>query len=228
MDIYEQARRAVQGAVAPNMNIENPNLARAFSESMNTTAANVVGDAMQGATKEDAEAQREREAAARAAENARRKEQAAMHEKNAKGEGWQQVRRDDGGYDYYDAFGKKVNLWTYTQYTGKDPRDVLKGSQNELDMQFLEDYDSTEKAMKAYAKGKQNSYWNGVYDSLLEETDDPEDEGNQKEAERKARELRARFEGDGDTASPLIRLKQYYPNVFGQSGSGQMGRRFSG
>lgn len=228
MDIYEQARKAVTTHLAPDMHVGDPNLSRAFSESMNTTGRNVVGDAMQGATQEDAEEQKRREAEARAAENARRKEQAAKAESNAQGEGWTQIKKDDGGFDYYDAYGKRVNLWTFAQYTGKDPRDILKNSENALDMQFVADYDNTEKAMKAYAGNKQNDYWKNVAREVYGELPgDMDKEKRKQEALRRAGDIRSRFEEGGSPQSALQKLRDYYPNVFGRSGVGSVGKRFA-
>lgn len=74
------------------------------------------------------------------------------------GKNYQVVKKDDGGFDYYDPLGAKINLMQYTKATGKSPADVLKDSDNSLDRQFVADYNNLQTLTDAYL----NKDWSKV------------------------------------------------------------------
>lgn len=53
---------------------------------------------------------------------------------------YQQVARPDGGYGFYDASGKEISAQDYAAATGKSVPDVLRNSQNPIDIGFQKDY----------------------------------------------------------------------------------------
>ena len=50
------------------------------------------------------------------------------------------VPKDDGGYDFYDGAGEKINVFNFSQLTGARPDDILKDSYNPRDQQFVQEY----------------------------------------------------------------------------------------
>lgn len=50
-----------------------------------------------------------------------------------------------GGYDFYAPNGKQISAQDYASITGKHVTDVLKGSQNTTDQNFLQDYSEVQK-----------------------------------------------------------------------------------
>lgn len=50
------------------------------------------------------------------------------------------VQKPDGGYDFYDPAGQQVDIATLANRTGAKPADVLKDSQNPIDIQYRNDY----------------------------------------------------------------------------------------
>jgi oligoendopeptidase F len=69
---------------------------------------------------------------------------------------------NSGGYDFYAPNGKKITAQDYASVTGKHVTDVIKGSQNTTDQNFLQDYQEVQKlgeltqqggaALQAYLK----------------------------------------------------------------------------
>lgn len=53
---------------------------------------------------------------------------------------FQRVRKDDGGFDFLDPSGNKIDVETYAKRTGQRRVDVLSDSENPLDLQFVDDY----------------------------------------------------------------------------------------
>lgn len=66
---------------------------------------------------------------------------------------YKQIRREDGGFDYYDPQGKQIQLNQYAQITGKRPYDILKDSENSVDLQYIQDYKSMQELANAFANG---------------------------------------------------------------------------
>lgn len=58
-------------------------------------------------------------------------------------------RKDDGGYDFFDPKGNQIDIATYTQKTGLKAADVLKDSENPIDIQYREDYTNLQDLINA-------------------------------------------------------------------------------
>lgn len=63
---------------------------------------------------------------------------------------YQVVRKADGGYDFFDPQGNQIDIATYSERTGARPVDVLKDSENPIDMQYLRDYDLLQDYIQAH------------------------------------------------------------------------------
>lgn len=81
----------------------------------------------------------------RADEEERRRQQAAkeqqmrMELENDPSK-FQKLRKDDGGFAFYDPFGKEIDIDTYSKKTGQSRVDVLADSENPLDQQYRADW----------------------------------------------------------------------------------------
>lgn len=115
---------------------------------------------------------------------------------------WQQIQKEDGGYDFIDGTGKKVDVWTYSKATGKSPIDLLKNSQNSLDIQFKNDWSNLQDLLSAFANNDQ-----GYIDDLKE---------NDPDTYEQIRGMQP--------ADLMRRFKQFYPNVFGGGGNAEENR----
>lgn len=81
---------------------------------------------------------------------------------------YQKVRKEDGGFDFYDPTGNKIDIHQYSQVTGKSVADTLKDSENNIDMQFQQDYKTMQDIANAYANGDK-----GYLDKLAKDSGDP-------------------------------------------------------
>lgn len=62
---------------------------------------------------------------------------------------YQVVRKDDGGYDFFDPEGNQIDIATYAQRTGLKPADIIKDSENPIDRQYYNDYNNLQKFIDA-------------------------------------------------------------------------------
>jgi hypothetical protein len=84
-------------------------------------------------------------AAARAAALAKQKAEDLSDPKK-----YRQVKKADGGFDWFDPEGNQVDIATLTQRTQTKPADWLSDSENPVDIQYLED----NKNLNDYIKAK--------------------------------------------------------------------------
>lgn len=63
------------------------------------------------------------------------------------------VPKDDGGYDFYDGSGEKINVFRFSRLTGARPDEILKDSYNPRDQQFVQDYSTLRQFTSAWANG---------------------------------------------------------------------------
>lgn len=85
------------------------------------------------------------EAAAERARAARIKELEAQMDPGK----YERVRKEDGGFAYFDPSGKEIDIDTYARRTGMRRIDAIKGSDNPLDWQFEEDFNRFETIARA-------------------------------------------------------------------------------
>lgn len=63
------------------------------------------------------------------------------------------VKKSDGGYDFFDPDGQQVDIATLTQRTGVNPVDILKDSENPIDIQYVQDYNNLQDFVRAVLSG---------------------------------------------------------------------------
>lgn len=66
---------------------------------------------------------------------------------------YQQVKKDDGGFDYFDPIGNKISVAKYAKIKGKPVHEVLSDSENLLDRQFRAEYDLLKQFTEASYNG---------------------------------------------------------------------------
>lgn len=93
------------------------------------------------------------EKAAQAARSAKIKELEDMMDPGK----YQRVRKDDGGFAFFDPSGKEIGIDTYTKRTGLRAAEVLKDSDNPLDRQYVNDYNNMNQLMNAAQNGDSNT-----------------------------------------------------------------------
>lgn len=74
-----------------------------------------------------------------AAENARKQRLQELQDMMDPGK-YERRRDDRGGFTFFDPTGKQIDVNTYAGRTGLTRADALKGSENPIDIQFLNDY----------------------------------------------------------------------------------------
>ncbi len=115
---------------------------------------------------------------------------------------YQKVMKEDGGFDFYDPTGKKIDVHQFAQVQGKPVKDILKDSQNNIDMQYVQDYEQMQKIANAYANNDKDKL-----DEIATRSGDPEF-----------------FKGK--TAADIMKVfKQGYPQIYGMQGQNQKVRR---
>jgi len=62
-------------------------------------------------------------------------------------------RKADGGFAFFGPDGKEVGIDNYTKNTGVRAADILKDSENPIDMQYLDEYDNLRGLMQAINNG---------------------------------------------------------------------------
>lgn len=62
---------------------------------------------------------------------------------------FQRLRKDDGGFAFFDPAGKEIDIDTYAKKTGARRVDILKDSENPIDQQFIRDFDMTDQVSQA-------------------------------------------------------------------------------
>lgn len=62
---------------------------------------------------------------------------------------YQQLRKDDGGFAFFDPAGKEIDIDAFAKKTGQRRIDILKDSENPIDQQFIRDFDMTDLVSQA-------------------------------------------------------------------------------
>ncbi len=98
-------------------------------------------------------AAQQRAAAARAAAMAKQKTDDLSDPKK-----YRAVKKQDGGYDFFDPDGKQVDIATLTSRTQTKPADWVGDSDNPIDIQYLEESKNLNKYIRAKLSGNQKAY----------------------------------------------------------------------
>lgn len=143
MDELKRLSQAVlQGAGIETPRTSIPELAPFFRSSFQLPAVRQGGQAFGTVAGERAE--QEREAAA-----ASRKARVSQLQDMLDPSKYEVRRKEDGGFDFFDPTGKQIDINTYTKRTGARRVDILKDSENPIDLQYVHDYSNLQGIMGA-------------------------------------------------------------------------------
>lgn len=195
MDNLGKFRTAILQGARPKSSI--PELSRAMESAFALPGSEAGARAIAGGS---AAIAAEQEAAAEAARRAREAEiqdQIRKEQDKVDPSKYYSLRNDQGGYDFFDPEGKKINVHDYAMITGQRVDQILADSENPLDIQFVEDYGTMRKIMNAYANR------------------DVEALNQLKQADP---ELYQNIQNAGSPAELSRRFMDYYPDYFGRRG----------
>lgn len=93
------------------------------------------------------------------ADNEEKQRKAAAEQQRAKAEffsdprNYQKLRKDDGGFAFFDPEGKEIDIDTYAKKTGMRRVDILKDSENPIDQQYISDWSKMNELSQAMYSG---------------------------------------------------------------------------
>lgn len=87
-----------------------------------------------------------------AAERARQEQMQKLQDKMDPNK-YQQIRKDDGGFEFRDPDGNLIDVSQYSKITGKSRAEILSKSENPLDLQYLNDYSNMQGVIQAINDG---------------------------------------------------------------------------
>jgi hypothetical protein len=165
---YRNFQNAIQGAGQVQAPTTDPALAALFGSSFQLAQSNRGANGIGAVAGYQAQADKNAQeiAAQQKAQDLKIKAQKLkdMQDPNK----FQKVRKDDGGFDFYDPLGNKIGVQQFSQVTGKSPKDILKDSENSLDVQYLQDYKTMQEIANAYANNDKDTL-----DEIAARGDDP-------------------------------------------------------
>lgn len=124
-----------------------PELAQMYSSSFSSPVSNAKTDAQYSQDQVTVENQRKAQAAAEAAARAR----ADAYSDPSK---YTVNQRDDGGFGFYDPEGKEITAAQYAANTHQKLTDILKESQNPIDIRYVQDQQNFTKYLQAKSQAK--------------------------------------------------------------------------
>lgn len=160
LDALKQAVLGANSTAAPIVNVNRAganaftqsainNIDAAANQGVRANATKVAGNALYGGISQQATADSANAQAAHDKAVADAKQQAESDAKAAKDlqdpSKYSKSVNNSGGYDFYAPDGTKISAQDYAQVTGKHVTDVLKGSQNTVDQNFVQDYKEVQK-----------------------------------------------------------------------------------
>lgn len=134
MDQIQQFSQAVLngvGQAAPSSYI--PEIANAMRSKFALGGVSKAGQGMGVVASQVADDEEKRREAAR-------KQQIQALQDKMDPSKYQKLRKDDGGFAFYDPEGKEIDIDTYAKRTGMRRADILKDSENPIDQQYIYDW----------------------------------------------------------------------------------------
>lgn len=134
MDQIQQFSQAVLngvGQAAPSSYI--PEIANAMRSKFALGGVSKAGQGMGVVASQVADDEEKRREAAR-------KQQIQALQDKMDPSKYQKLRKDDGGFAFYDPDGKEIDIDTYAKRTGMRRADILKDSENPIDQQYIYDW----------------------------------------------------------------------------------------
>lgn len=165
---YRNFQNAIQGASQVQAPTTDPALASLFGSTFQLAQSNRGAQGLGVAAGYQAQADQNAQQAAAQQKAAELKDKAQQLKDMQDPNKFQKVRKDDGGFDFYDPLGNKIGIQQFSQVTGKSPKDVLKDSENSLDVQYLQDYKTMQEIANAYANNDKDTL-----DEIAARGDDP-------------------------------------------------------
>lgn len=210
---------ASQGAPAGAI----PELANAMTGSFRAAAVARPGKAQGQVATEQAAQEEERRKAAFAAE------QKKIQDMLDPGK-YDRRRKDDGGFAFFDPTGKEIDIDTYAKRTGLRRAEILSDSENPVDLQFLDDYETMNKINQAAWNNDSEALreYKRVYGDLFQGDNPPTIEDLNRRMIEKYPHIfgRGNYEvSRSNVGKPLFRMSGSYSS--GMSGSGG-GMQFPG
>lgn len=122
------------------------------------------------------------------------------------------VRKEDGGFDFFDPEGKKIDVKTYAIRTNSRVSDALADSENTDDITYLSDYKDLQELISAHANN------DGTYIKDLVEKVKSQEGLSEQEKQAKIRLIQ-----DSTPQSLMNAFRQYYSNIYGGPQYGKSG-----
>lgn len=66
---------------------------------------------------------------------------------------YQRIKKADGGFAFVGPDGKEISASAYADLIGKNPKDVLKDSENPIDIAYSQDFDNLQDFLRAVTTG---------------------------------------------------------------------------
>lgn len=195
---YRNFQNAIQGASQVQAPTTDPALASLFGSTFQLAQSNRGAQGIGAAAGVQAQTDERAQQAAAQQKAQELKDQAQKLKDLQDPNKFQKVRKEDGGFDFYDPLGNKIGIQQFSQVTGKGPKDILKDSENNLDLQYLQDYKTVNDVVNAYANGDKQ-----FLIKLAKDSGDPE------------------FFNDKKGIDIINMFRQSYPHVYNQGGQEQ-------
>jgi hypothetical protein len=202
---YQDFQNAITSAPQAAPPTTNPALASLFGSSFQLAQSNRGAQGLGAAAGMQAQydAQAQEQARQQKVQDIKDKIQAIKDQNDPNK--YQKMKKEDGGFDFYDPSGNKIPVQQYAQAQGKPVADVLKDSENNLDIQFQQDYGTLQSVVNAYANGDKKALAKieGLDLNVKGQTIDP----------KTKKPVKSFF--DGKKASDIMSLfRQGYPNIY--------------
>lgn len=133
-DIQQFSDAIIKGASSPGITGPIPEVSNAMAASFQLGGMQRAGRAQGVVAGQIADDEEKRRRAAAEAQMRAIQDQADPSKYN-------KLRKDDGGFAFFDPSGKEIDIDTYAKRTGQRRVDVIKDSENPVDQQFIDDYE---------------------------------------------------------------------------------------
>lgn len=143
----------------------------------------------------------------------------SLANKAASGEGFVKQPKADGGFDFFDPYGKKITVHQYSSATNSDPVKVLADSNNSRDRQFVADYNHVQTLANALVDNNRGPVDKLAVQLFGQDTSGISDKTKKAAAEAQNQKIMDKFYQDlhdnYSNGDQLIKgFMQYYPEVY--------------
>ena len=135
---------------------------------------------------------------------------------NSDPKNFQQIQKADGGYDFKDPTGQPLTVAQFAKVQNTTPDQILKGSTNPLDQQYVNDFNNLQKIVNAKIQGDQGTVNKMAYQLYGDQSKPITDPANVKVAQQFSTYLNSMKPHDLISA-----FTQYYPHVYGDQAIAQ-------